>query len=91
MNVTAFPQIADALRKGLETVDLLVPLGAAGGPAAANVAAVIGALSEMGQAALDAVEAGLIVATSDDEQVVRSVLSELQQKNDALASRIAGG
>lgn len=89
MAFPAFPQITAALRKGLETVDLLLPLTAIGGPAAANVGAVIGALSEMGQAALEAVEAGMIVATADDEQTVRAVLVELQGKNDVLARRIA--
>ncbi len=81
----------NAMQQGLTTVQAFAPFLALGGPAAAGVGKIAESVATVGQAVLENIEAGLIVATSDDEAAIKAILADVQAENDKLAARIAGG
>lgn len=81
----------NAMQQGLTTVQAFAPFLALGGPAAAGVGKIAESVAEIGQAVLENIEAGLIVATSDDADAIKAILADVQAENDRLAARIAAG
>jgi hypothetical protein len=81
----------NAMQQGLTAVQAFTPFLALGGPAAAGVGKIAESVAEIGQAVLENIEAGLIVATSDDADAIKAILGDVQAENDRLAARIAAG
>lgn len=79
------------LKSGLDLVQSLEPLAALGGPAVAGVANIVVGLSKVAEDAIANVETGVIVAGSDDQEELKGILAQLQQRSDALDANIRGG
>lgn len=86
-----FSGLLDGLKRGLETVDALLPIATALGAPTGLVTSVIGiagAVLETGQNVAARIEEGQIVASSNDQAELKSILSRIQAKNDELAAYI---
>lgn len=86
-----FAAIRAALTQGLALVRALEPVASAGGPAAAQTAAIVGALAETAQNALARIDDAAVVVAAEDETAIRAILADLQAENDRLAAAIASG
>lgn len=86
-----FSGLLDGLKRGLETVETLLPIATALGAPTGLVTSVIGiasAVLETGQNVAVRIEEGKVVASSDDQAELKSILSRIQSKNDELAAYI---
>lgn len=87
----SFKGLLDGLKRGLETVETLLPIATALGAPTGLVETVIkigGAVFETGQNIAERVEEGKIVASSEDQAELKSILARIQAKNDELAAYI---
>lgn len=86
-----FTGLLDGLKKGLDTVETLMPIATAlGAPTelVSQVTNIAGALIETGQNVAARIEEGTVVATSTDQDELKSILARIQAKNDELAAYI---
>lgn len=87
----SFSGLLDGLKRGLETVETLLPIATAlGAPTGliTSVVGIAGAVLETGQNVATRIEEGQVVASSDDQAELKSILSRIQAKNDELAAYI---
>lgn len=83
--------IISRIRAGLDLVQRLEPLASLAGPGAAGIANVVAGLAQIGEAALENIETGIIAANGDQQDELKTILRELQTRNDALTDNIRKG
>lgn len=82
--------VATGLDKVLHVVNDLMPVAEAlGGPMFGSMATLVSAATQIGENALERVQAGAAVAASRDEVLIRHSISDLQAINDKLNDAIA--
>ncbi len=86
-----FSKILAGVKQGLDVIQSLEPLAALGGPAVAGVASIVSGLSQVAEDALANIETGVIAAGSDDQQELKGLLAQLQDRANALDANIRGG
>lgn len=86
-----FAGLLSGLQKGLDTVQALLPIATAlGAPTGLvdKVTNIAQATLETGQHVQAKIEEGTIVATSQDQDQLKSILAQIEAENDALAAYI---
>lgn len=81
-------QILGGLQNGLDLIQKLEPLAALGGPAVSGIANVIAGLAEIGDIALENINAGVVTATSTDKDQLAEIRASIQSRNNQLDKAI---